>query len=103
MSNYPKLVRDKIPEIIRSEGRKVQIHTADEREYRTELYKKLQEEVAELTVEPSMEESADVLEVLKAVHALEGWTDEEVEKVRLAKHEKRGGFEKRIIVEAVGE
>ena len=50
-----------------------------------------------------MEELADLLEVMSAVAAARGSSIEEVEKIRVRKKEKRGGFEKRILLETVTE
>ena len=61
--------------------------------------KKLQEEVGEFLAEPSKKEMADVLEVLYAIAKLKGFDLDEVEKVRQERAEKRGGFNKRIILE----
>ena len=50
-----------------------------------------------------MEELADLLEVIRAVALARGSSMEEVEQIRIKKAEKRGGFEKRILLETVME
>jgi len=63
-----KLVRDKIPQIIRSTGQEPVIRTADAKEYGVRLRDKLREEVAEfLDSDSAPEELADVLEVVYAL------------------------------------
>ena len=51
--------------------------------------------------EPCLEELADLMEVIRAVAVARGYTVEELEKVRLEKCKKRGGFEKRIYLKEV--
>lgn len=99
MTSYNKLVRDKIPEIIAAKGQSYKIHTATPEEYRVKLIEKLGEEVAEFTKEPSVEELADIMEVVQALAFLLESTPAEVEKLRAQKAEERGGFKKRIILE----
>ena len=50
-----------------------------------------------------VEEMADVLEVLYAITEARGYSVEELERVRAAKAEKRGGFSDRIFLEKVVE
>ena len=93
-----KLVRDKIPQIIRSKGEEPIIGTADTEEYRIRLRDKLREEVEEyLASDNDREELADILEVLYALAEQAGTDQHELEKLRAAKAEKRGGFTERII------
>jgi predicted house-cleaning noncanonical NTP pyrophosphatase (MazG superfamily) len=91
-----KLVRDKIPEIIKTDGKSPIIRTLSEEEYLQELDKKLNEEVAEYQADKSLEEMADVLEVLQAICEARGYSLEELEHVRKEKCEKRGAFKERI-------
>lgn len=91
-----KLVRDRIPEIIRNAGKTPITEILSEEAYLTELDKKLNEEVAEYQADKSLEEMADVLEVLFAICEARGYSVEELMKVRTGKREERGGFEDRI-------
>ena len=54
-------------------------------------------------MDKSLEEMADVLEVLYAIAAARGDSVEELERVRAEKSEKRGGFADRIFLEKVVE
>lgn len=91
-----KLVRDKIPQIIQADGKSPIIRTLSEEDYLKELDKKLNEEVAEYQADKSIEEMADVLEVLYAICEARGHSLEELEKVRKEKSDKRGAFKERI-------
>ncbi len=93
---HHKLVRDRIPEIIAANGQTCVCRTLDDQAYLDALDQKLNEELAEYQQDKSMEELADLLEVIRAVITARGSTYEEVEVIRQAKAEKRGGFEKRI-------
>ena len=71
---YNKLVRDKIPEIIKNNGEEPIIEILNDIDYKKELEKKLYEEYLEV-IESSglnrLEELADMLEVIKSLAALE--------------------------------
>lgn len=98
---YNKLVRDRIPEIIESGGQTCKTHTLSDEEYLIALDAKLNEELREYQESKSMEEIADLLEVIRSVVIARGSTMEEVEAMRISKAESRGGFEKRIFLESV--
>lgn len=98
---YNKLVRDKIPEIIEKEGKTCTCSVLSDENYLKMLDEKLNEELAEYQEDKSMEELADLLEVIKAVALARGSSFEKVEEIRRAKAEKRGGFDKRIYLEEV--
>ena len=95
---YDKLVRDKIPEIILQKGGKPVAHVADANKYWEKLKEKLQEEVAEFIKDETMEEIADILEVVEAISAYKGFDALELQTVKHKKAEERGKFEKRIIL-----
>lgn len=96
---HNKLVRDRIPEIIEECGRKCGWEVLSDEEYLRRLDEKLQEELDEYMEDKSLEELADLLEVLMAVAEARG-SFAEVERIRLKKREKRGGFEKRILLKS---
>ena len=94
-----KLVRDRIPEIIKSDGKIPVTRILSEEEYLQELDAKLNEEVAEYQSDKSIEEMADVLEVLFAICEARGYSIEQLMDVKQKKQEKRGGFKNRIFWE----
>ena len=97
--SYNKLVRDKIPDIIKSNGEEPIVKILLFDEYKRELERKLQEELNE-TVEASgidrIEELADMLEVMISLAKLENKTLDDIIDYCNKKHEKRGGFQKRL-------
>lgn len=101
LKKYNKLVRDRIPEVIEKDGHKAKFKTLSEKAYLGALDKKLKEEVKEYQADKSIEEMADVLEVLNAICKARGYTLEELEAKRQEKHIERGGFEKRLFLEYV--
>ena len=101
MQTYHKLVRDRIPEIIETDGKKCVCETLSDEDYISLLDQKLNEELAEYQESKSLEELADLLEVVQAVVKARGWTLEELEQVRADKASKRGGFEKKILLKKV--
>ena len=103
ITEYRKLVRDKIPEVLEAKGVKGKFRTADHDEYEIELLEKLREEVLEFKNAKSVEELADLLEVVDAVTAHFGWKQEDIQAVKTAKLHERGGFSKRLILEQTEE
>jgi predicted house-cleaning noncanonical NTP pyrophosphatase (MazG superfamily) len=101
LKKYNKLVRDKIPEVIEKDGHKAKFKTLSEKSYLSALDKKLMEEVKEYQADKSIEEMADVLEVLYAICSARGYKIDELEAKRIEKHMNRGGFEKRLFLEYV--
>ena len=100
-TQYNKLVRDRIPEIIEASGKRCVCSTLSDEEYLAKLDEKLNEELAEYQESKSMEELADLLEVMMAAAAARGHDFSEVEAIRREKAAKRGGFAKRIWLETV--
>ncbi len=97
--NYNKLVRDKIPEVIKAKGQTPVFHVADDAEYWTKLKAKLAEETGEFVRDESVNEIADILEVLDAIIAYKKFDRAEIEEAKAKKFAERGGFEKRIILD----
>ena len=100
---FNKLVRDNIPNKIESNGEVAITRILRDVEYRTELYKKLFEESHEVINsqggEDTLEELADVLEVLKAIAELNNKKIDDVIEKANQKRLKCGGFEKRFFLE----
>lgn len=94
-------MRNLIPQIIEKKGQKPIGYIADEREYRQRVLDKLFEEVEEFNEAKSIEELADVLEVIDAIYDAYGFTKEQVAQVKEEKKKERGGFTGRYILEKV--
>lgn len=101
--SYNKLIRDKNVEIMEKKGCKVTYEVLNDKRYREELDKKLKEEVNEYLEAYDIEEMADVMEVIYAMLDYTGVTMEEVEKVRLEKQNRKGGFKNKIYLKDVEE
>jgi predicted house-cleaning noncanonical NTP pyrophosphatase (MazG superfamily) len=98
---YRKLVRDKIPEIIKADGGNPVTRILDDKEYLIALVEKLKEELAEFATEFSAEELADIQEVVYALGGAIGKTHEELEAIRLKKAATNGTFKDKIYLESV--
>lgn len=103
MKVYNKLVRDKIPEIIKNSNKKFDSHVATKSEALKLLHTKLDEEVAEFHSDENLEELADVMEVIFALAKNLGYSEEDLLNKRTEKLEARGGFYKNIVLEKVYE
>jgi len=103
MGIYNKLVRDHIPEIIEADGKICVTETLSDAKYLELLDAKLAEELSEYQESKSLEELADLLEVMRAVVRARGWTWEQLEQVRREKAARRGGFEKKLLLKEVTE
>ncbi len=104
---YNKLVRDKIPEIIKKNGEVSKVVVLDDAEFKIALKNKLIEEAQEVLEANSMEdvlnELSDVMELVEAIVKYNDLTMSEVEKKKQKKKEERGGFERRLFLEYVEE
>jgi predicted house-cleaning noncanonical NTP pyrophosphatase (MazG superfamily) len=97
--DYNKLVRDRIPEIIRSGGKQCGIETMPEAEYRQALLAKLAEEAQETCGAAPDElptELADLQEVIISVLAAWHISPEKVQQIQDQRRAERGGFEQRL-------
>ena len=99
MTKYNKLIRDKIPDIIKQKGGTPVTHIATPDEYEKKLRDKLVEEVKEFLDSSNPEELADIMEVIYALSGRLGVDKKALEDLRKRKADDRGGFEQGIILE----
>lgn len=98
---YHKLIRDKIPEILAASGKTCRTEVMSDADYLLALDEKLGEELCEYREDHSLEELADLLEVLYAAARANGYTVEDLHEARRQKEKERGGFEKKLRLLAV--
>lgn len=101
MKIYDKLVRDLIPEVIEKNGQTCVYRQLSNEEFLAYAEKKLDEELLEYHSDKTVEELADLLEVVYAIVEAKGVSLEKFEEIRLKKLEKRGGFSKKLLLESV--
>ncbi len=100
---YNKLVRDKIPDIIKADGKNFKTRILDDKEHLAELIKKLKEEAAEFEENPSVEELADIKEITIAIREALGIQAGELEDIRRQKAASNGRFKNKIFLESAEE
>ena len=100
---YNKLVRDRIPDIIEESGKTCVTEILSDEEYLRMVDAKLDEELAEYHKDQNIEELADLMEVIYAAAVARGYTIEQLENARTKKIEKRGAFQKKILLVEVKE
>jgi len=98
MTEYNKAIRDKIPEIISQSGNKYNVKTLSDKEFLEKLEEKLSEEITEYQDSKSLEELADILEVINRIAELKGIAKDKLDEIRIMKKDERGGFEKNLIL-----
>lgn len=98
---YNKLVRDKVPDIIKDNRQVPEYKILSDEEYILELDKKLKEETAEYQESKEVEDLADILEVVYAICRTKGVSEEKIQKIREEKARKRGGFQNKILLKTV--
>ena len=96
-----KLVRDRIPDIIRKEGNVPLTRRAEAEEAKSLVIAKMYEEVGEFADEPSLEEAADVYHVFMAMIRVHGMTYDQVIKAAVEKANQKGRFHDLIVLEGV--
>lgn len=95
-----KLVRDRIPDIIREDrGKAAPFRIASPEEYHQLLTLKLREEVGEYLSDRDPLELADIMEVVHALAEESGLTLLRLEAMREKKARERGGFRRRIVMD----
>lgn len=106
LSHVEKLIRDRVPEIMRANGLRPVVRRASRDEFVSMLKQKLIEEAHEVTatLDPShaLEELADLCEVVEALTAELGWSEQDLLVARQAKRERNGGFRLGFILRTLG-
>jgi predicted house-cleaning noncanonical NTP pyrophosphatase (MazG superfamily) len=103
-NEYPKLVRDNIPDIIKARTGidPEQRIASDDAEFELFLLKKIVEEAIELQHSGEHnnleEEIVDINQLIETLMRLRGKKAEEIRAIQEEKRSKNGGFEKRIIM-----
>lgn len=98
---YNKLVRDKIPEIIEKDGKKAVYEKVEGDRLIKLLDQKLEEELKEYKESGSVEELADIVEVIYGILHHSGISIENFEAIRKDKNEKRGAFKEGLVLKKV--
>jgi predicted house-cleaning noncanonical NTP pyrophosphatase (MazG superfamily) len=103
---YNKLVRDRIPKIIRADHGEPETTTLNDKKFIDELFKKLREESEELIKEKGhkkelIKEIGDVYEVIEAIIDFYELDVKEIKKLKATRKKERGGFKKRIYLKYV--
>lgn len=101
IKTYNKLVRDRIPEIIKADGKICTTEVLANEAYIEMLDAKLNEEIKEYQESKNIEELADLLEVIHAIVKARGYSLEQLEQIRQEKLHKRGGFENKVLLKEV--
>lgn len=100
---FNKLVRDRIPEIIRNNNEEAITRILNDDEYKKALENKLLEEYNEVLTATEgndyIEELADMLEVIDALASTQNKSLEDIIKIKEEKLNKRGGFKKKLFLE----
>jgi predicted house-cleaning noncanonical NTP pyrophosphatase (MazG superfamily) len=100
---YNKLVRDKIPDIIKESGAHCMYHVATGAELEEALLNKLLEEVNEFIEDPCAEEMADIQEVLWSIQEFFKLSEYDLMTTINTKSNERGSFSQGIILEHVSD
>jgi len=98
---YQKLIRDRIPEIIEASGKIAVTEVLEPGAYLDKLHEKLDEEVAEYHETHSIDELVDLMEVIYAILDYRCVSRAEFEELRLLKSERRGAFQRRLLLKEV--
>ena len=98
-TTYNKLIRDRIPELIRAAGKQAHLEVMTESQYRQALLEKLVEEAQEAAQAADADrvtELADLYEVIDAILAAWNISHEEVLETQRERRQQRGAFERRL-------
>ncbi|MGL4606729.1 MAG: nucleoside triphosphate pyrophosphohydrolase [Eubacteriaceae bacterium] len=89
---YNKLVRDKIPEIIRSSGRSCEYKILGDSEIKNALKEKLLEKAEIFSVNPSEDELSDIYELLSTIVEKFDYEPMHIDYLKLQNKESKGTY-----------
>ncbi len=95
---FNKLIRDKVPDLIKKQGKSCNTKVLNETEYLRYLNLKLKEEMDEYYESQNPDDLADVVEVIYALLKFREISLEEFETIRKTKLETNGGFDGRVLL-----
>ena len=103
---YNKLIRDKIPEMIKADNCNPKTRIMDEKEYYIELFRKVVEEGKELAEiknnkKELIKEISDIYEVIDAIIEGYGLDTAEIKSVKEKRRKERGSFKKKLFLEYI--
>jgi predicted house-cleaning noncanonical NTP pyrophosphatase (MazG superfamily) len=107
MKVYNKLIRDRIPEIIKKDGNTADIIILSEESFNQAIKQKLIEEATEVanaqTRDEILGELADLQEVMDTIKEMYKINTLEVNTIQAVKALQRGKFEKKLFLKSVDE
>jgi predicted house-cleaning noncanonical NTP pyrophosphatase (MazG superfamily) len=107
MKVYNKLIRDRIPEIIKKDGNTADIIILSEESFNQAIKQKLIEEATEVanaeTRDDILGELADLQEVMDTIKQMYNINTLEVNTIQAVKALQRGKFEKKLFLKSVDE
>jgi len=102
IKKYNKLIRDRILEIIKADGKKPYFRILNKKEYIKEIEKKILEETRELAKAKNkkeiINEIVDIQELIDALISELGLTKLKIQKQQKVKNKKRGRFKKKLFL-----
>jgi predicted house-cleaning noncanonical NTP pyrophosphatase (MazG superfamily) len=93
-----KLVRDLIPHLMEKRGQTPNYHVAEDGEFEKRLFDKLLEKANELRADHSIQEFADMMDIMETIKQLKGYSWDDVDEARRKKYSEKGAFEKKYIL-----
>ena len=103
MKIFKKLIRDKMPEIMKAQGKELDVRVLESDEFKEALRRKIIEEVSELKDAKNEAEAMDKIaylhEIADSLGDAYGFPRKDVLALKEKVRAERGGFEKRLFLE----
>ncbi|MBC3803140.1 hypothetical protein GH808_01605 [Acetobacterium fimetarium] len=98
---YNKLVRDKVPEIIRESGRACEYKILGQSEIRTALKDKLLEKAQVFMNSPSEDELSDIYELLETIVEAFDYEPLHIDYLKIQNKENKGSYSEKVFLISV--